>query len=418
MKLQTTMLADLLQRFEGSKHLRQPHVSKRGVFLRKEQGELRGYDWEQVDSLELFRKEAVFLEEQAVATVDWESSGKVIAKISLNLDNVSCSYELLGLTPPWMLCQQRMTALDTAFSSVESSWLLQWKEQLQEKVNTTWKLPTYCQKGEDYWEQLLNTLLVYDKLPQKTITQRSFSILCFQNSKTFEQVYQEDFLRIMKDAQSELRKILETSSLKPKEILSFLGISPREELWEVSGGMIFHTAEHPLDLRGAYGCSVGISSGFCEKITSISFCSLKKILLIENKTNYEAYLHRISSEEAVFYHGGFSSPGKLAFYEKIQQSLVDTEIEVGFWGDIDLGGMLMFQQLRKVFPDCRPHLMDFQSFSLYTDYGLPREKAYLQKVAQALAQEKFSDFPESRIILQGILDQKLTIEQEVFLLEG
>lgn len=99
-KLNTSILRNLLDKYEKSKHLKEPNTSTRRVTLSKEKGELKGYQWENLSSLELFRNEVLFLESQNLVSVEWEVEHKVISLVTLLLDQVEDSYKLLNCPPP------------------------------------------------------------------------------------------------------------------------------------------------------------------------------------------------------------------------------------------------------------------------------------------------------------------------------
>lgn len=411
--LQTSILPHLLEKFEKSKHLHQPNSSNRRVTLIKEKGELKGYQWENIDSLQLFEAEAKLLESKNLITIEWESSNKVIKLVSLNLNEVSKSYQLVGTLPPWEEAEKIANILENTLKTLKNPWINQWKTDKIEQINSSWKLPSYSKKGVEYWENLLKTLLYYDNLKDEPITLRSFSIACFHNSKTFEKEYLSDFLKINKEAQPDFAAILEASPHTEKESLALLGIYPRNELYELAGKIEINTAENTLNLTTVYPHSLGMSSGVTEKITEINLKQVETIIFLENKTNYEAYLTTLPENTLAIYHGGFSSPAKVKFFQKIAQSLDSTQ-KTYFWADIDLGGFFMFQKLKQLFPQLIPFNMDVNAVEKYKAFGLKRENAYFKKLEKLLQQEEYTEFHS---VIQRLLEEKITIEQEVFLLE-
>ncbi len=413
MGLETSVLEDLLDKYEKSKHLKEPNTSNRRVTLSKEKGELKGYDWENLNSLERFRKEALFLEGEHLLTVDWEVKDKVISQVILNLAQVENSYKLLNRTPPWVLRQEGMDFLTKELEGITTPWILQWKDFHLEQLEKTWKLPFFLKKDENFALGLCALLRHYDRFPETGMTLRSFSVQVFQNSKTLEQVYLEEFLKLCRGFHPELMKICEVEVLSPKDQLLFLGITPRWELLELSGKIEITTALGCLDVGAMGNWGLALSGFSCQIIKKIDFTHINQVYFVENKTNYETMILNPPKDSLIIYHGGFFSPAKGQFFQAIQNSLpCSGNIQVFFWGDIDLGGFMMFQRLQAVIPTLQPYQMQAQQVIQYANYGLTRDKSYLNKVKLAFEQGKFPLFQE---VLRKILEYQVTIEQEVFL---
>ena len=118
----------------------------------------------------------------------------------------------------------------------------------------------------------------------------------------------------------------------------------------------------------------------------------------------------IRPADLVVYHGGMLSAGKKRFFARIAAA---AHCEVLHWGDIDLGGMEMFTQLREVIPQLKPWRMDAAAVERYRAKGLKRAADYWLKMEAALAAHKYPEFED---VLRLLLDYRVTIEQESFLL--
>jgi len=75
----------------------------------------------------------------------------------------------------------------------------------------------------------------------------------------------------------------------------------------------------------------------------------------------------------------------------------------------------MFEQLHEVAPQLQPMRMGADEVERYHEYGLPRTKAYLDRLRAAL---DAGDFPQFADAAQKILLYGVTIEQEIFLAEN
>lgn len=97
-----------------------------------------------------------------------------------------------------------------------------------------------------------------------------------------------------------------------------------------------------------YGLALPSTS--INQIVSIDLTRIQKIVFIENKTNYDEYiLSELTHDTLAVYHGGFLSPQKKKLFQKLGEA-VQTNYDVFFWADIDLGGFQMFAQLQQIHP--------------------------------------------------------------------
>ncbi len=410
MTLSTTMLSDLLKKYEKSKHLKSPNSSNRRVTLSKEKGELRGYQWENLKSATLFAQEAKRLEGEGLVTIHWEIQEKVLGLVVLNLDRVAEAYAFLGQRPPWQQADEAVALLRQQLEPLQSPWLKAWRDGLCGEITQSWKLPPFFKKGEDYVKNLCALFRVYDQFPKEGRTLRSFSIQALHNSKTLEQHYQEDFLKVCKDHHPELSQLLLVSQLSQKEMLLFLGITPRGELFEFSGNITLTTEGGKVSVGALGRHGIALPALGCGEILQIDFHGITEVYFLENKTNYDAFVNRRKDHQLVFYHGGFFSPSKGVFFQKVRKFI--PEIPVYFWGDIDLGGFLMFGRLQEIFPSLQPYQMGAKEVLRYQAQGLRRPDSYLKKVTLALEERKFPLFAEAMV---EILRFGVTMEQEVFL---
>lgn len=409
MELKTQLLEDLMKKYEKSKHFRQPHQSHRRVFLSKEKKEMKGYNWESVASNSLFAEEALFLEAENLIQIQWEVPQKVLWEVSLNLENVEKAYGLLGKIPPWQQAEADVIFLEKALSAIHLPWLCQWKTDLLSQIAQTWKPPSFLLKGQEYGEKFCALLCAFQSLPESGLTLRSFSIQVFHHSKDLEKQYLSDFLKVLKDYHPEVSLFWKDMSLTDKEILQLVGITPRGEQFSLSGNMRLTFSTGVLDLGAVGKWGLALTGESSKDLEEIALEGVEEIFFIENKTNYEDFLHERKEHQAALYHGGFFSPSKGAFFRKFVPYVQG--IPVYFWGDIDLGGFCMFGRLQEIFPDLLPYAMGAEEVEAYGSLGLPRSVAYLEKL-----EERKGEFPLFQEAIEGILSQGVTIEQEVFLI--
>jgi hypothetical protein len=136
--------------------------------------------------------------------------------------------------------------------------------------------------------------------------------------------------------------------------------------------------------------------------------------LIENRTNYRAVVRQgVRSDLLVVYHGGFYSPVRRKLFCMLKNGATPGT-EVVFWGDIDLGGFLMFTRLKKdLFPNLMPLKMGLNDYNAYKDHGMPQSPAYLASLKQRMEEKQFDG--AFFAVAQAIIANDVTVEQEIML---
>ena len=131
------------------------------------------------------------------------------------------------------------------------------------------------------------------------------------------------------------------------------------EVLEAVGFMKFHQplliradleiAGGPLCIRPYVGLPHELASDLSLRSGSVSY-----MLSIENLTSFNRYVREIDDGGVVIYTGGFPSGPVL---NTITRLAAHTDA-VWHWGDIDPGGVRIFQTIERVVPGLQPHMMD------------------------------------------------------------
>ena len=136
---------------------------------------------------------------------------------------------------------------------------------------------------------------------------------------------------------------------------------------------------------------------------------LRKVITIENKANYIAM--PFEADTLYIFSHGYFAPLEREFLKKIRRALAGKQVEFYHSGDLDYGGVRIFEYIQKqILPDVRPLRMDVETFEKYQEYAEPIAKETLDKL------EKVS-IPELDGVIQKMLETGKGIEQECFIIE-
>ena len=410
---QEILLSRLLDKYEKSKHLLQPGTSSRRVMLRIEKHEFPEYQYENSQIRDAWNDAVKGLEAQGLISVQWVAGRPVIDSVALDLEHIRECYRLAGRVHPGDLAESVVQAV-SRLDGVVTDWIAAWRDSVCIEAREAYRVPAYCKKDLSLLGKLITAFEVYDSLRGEGITMRAFSSRCYRDTKTFEREVRDVFLRAALQYSPALAEACQHGDLGEREQLACLGIYARPELYELSGGCAIKTGlgEIQVGAMSPYGLALpGTAVG---SIESIDLNRVERVVFIENKTNYDEFiLSELRRDELAVYHGGFLSPQKRKFFEKIAASAPE-DIRVVFWADIDLGGFQMFERLQRIFPRLSPMRMSADDVEAHHTCGLRRPEAYLNQVRDALDCGKY---PYFRSAMEKILEYGVTIEQEVFLTE-
>ena len=137
--------------------------------------------------------------------------------------------------------------------------------------------------------------------------------------------------------------------------------------------------------------------------------ALKKIVTIENKTNYLAMEY--DPEILYIYSHGYFSPLEREFLKKLQRVIEGKDVEVFHSGDMDYGGIRIFEYIQKhIFPGIKPLQMDVETYEKYEEYAKTISKETMGKLEKV-------NVPLLEELKEKLLETGKGIEQESFLIE-
>ena len=332
------LLSRLLDKYEKSTHLLHPGSSTRRVMLRIGKKEFPEYNYEDAQIRDAWNDAVRALEARGLVSAEWVKGRPVLSAVVLNLDHVMDCYRAIGRIHPVQWAKSVADLARSQLGTVTTEWIAAWRDDVCTQAREAARVPSYCKKDLTQFRQLLTAFAAYDALHGEAITMRAFSGKCYQNTKTFELEVRDLFLKIASAYYPELAEACEHEALGERDRLAFLGIYARPELYELAGNCIIRTDFGNIDLASAGPYGLALPSTAVDCIRAADLHRIRTVILIENKTNYDAFLlTEREQHDLVLYHGGFLSPQKRKFFLKIAAS-VPSAVPVYLWADIDLGG--------------------------------------------------------------------------------
>lgn len=409
---QEIILNHLLEKYEKSKHLLEPGSSNRRVMLRIEKKELPEYRYQEAAVRDTFNRTAEKLERDGLICLEWVKGRPVLSAVILNLVSVEQCYLISGRVHPKKQAELVAKMVRAALDHVETPWVAAWRDEVCAKAGSAYSVPHFCKKDTVFLSELLSALVQYDALRGQPVTMRAFSSRCYHDSKYFEHNIRDTFLSIARSCHRELADACERGDMGVRDQMACLGIYARPELYELSGKCVLTTELGSIHVDAAWPFGLALPSTAVDSIHSIDLGDIRRVVFIENKTNYDEFLlTELDTDTLAVYHGGFLSPQKRKLFSKIKDSIPDDTL-IFFWADIDLGGFQMFSHLQGIIPDLKPLRMSGEEVAAHWQNGLSRSEKYLERLEQALKNQEFPLFDDA---IRKILDYGATIEQEIFL---
>ena len=236
------------------------------------------------------------------------------------------------------------------------------------------------------------------------VWRRQFSKEVLHDSKLFEKKYQDKVVTVL-DQYSPLVE----EGMTADDILRVHGIKTYSQTLEWKGSLIYRIGNgSPIDSSvNIFGTVINAQT--LEQAVPSAAPGIRRIMLIENKANYESMDFRENT--LYIYCHGFFSPKELKFLSALTE-IADENIEYLHWGDMDLGGIRIFlYNQRKLFPGLKPYRMDEENYKAAVEggAGIPLKKEKKEKL-----QKLDAGCLENLKML--ILENEMEIEQESLLL--
>ncbi|MBS6642725.1 MAG: DUF2399 domain-containing protein [Clostridiaceae bacterium] len=350
----------------------------------------------QIGSLELV-SQAVELEKEKLVKIKWYAYLSEIEMIHYSLKDMPEFYARAGKIFKPQKIKACREFLENEKQKIKKEWIRAYYESFLDKLEKG-QIP-----GELEGDRLLfRCLSGLDQL-EEPVYKRTFSKHFLGNSKLFEKRFQKKILNIAKAHNPEIDDNMDKTS-----ILSQLYLEEYSQELALKGNVILELEGQSIDLSPfIYG--LVINSQMLKHAEVHAGQKIRKVITVENKANFMSMPYE-EGTLIVFSHGYFT-PLEKEFLKRLYQSLDGDQVEYFHTGDLDYGGIKIFQYIKNnIFPPLKPLYMDLETFERFKAEGEAIKRSTLDKlkrVKEPLLQE----------LIDEICEEKLVIEQESLLIK-
>lgn len=339
---------------------------------------------------------------------DWRDMNTDIRKIHCPVELMPLLCRKAGIEDPRQRQLRYVQALEEWKHKAGDSWLsCYYEEELGKlaKGECSQTMRTQMEDGQLY--RCLNELLHLAEPVEKPI----FSARVFREavdkkegitpSKLFHQKYETRVLGIIKKYSPYYEE-----EMRDDEALAAHGILSYAQTLEWKGALTYRLDTGAEIATGENSYGTMINARTLEHASVKDLPGIRRILVIENKANYEKLEYR-ADELYIFCHG-FFSPKEIRFLKGIREA-AGREVEYYHWGDMDYGGIRIFQfNKARVFPELKSYRMDRRAYekALADGAGIPLKEEKRQKL-ETLEAGGLKELKDC------ILEYGLEIEQEL-----
>lgn len=235
------------------------------------------------------------------------------------------------------------------------------------------------------------------------VWERKFSKEVFQNSKTFARIYKSKIITILKKYSPYY-----VDEMSDDELLTMHKIRSYAQTLEWKGPVHYSIDDVQLIDTSVFRYGTILNSQTLDHSVPHALSGCKRIMTIENKANYENMDY--ADDTIYIYCHGFFSAKEVKFLKRMC-SLAEPDCEFLHWGDLDYGGINIFEfNKENIFPNLMPYKMDASHFkeALARGAGMelkPSTRKKLEKKGAGILNE----------LKEIILETNMVVEQETFM---
>jgi hypothetical protein len=339
----------------------------------------------------------IMLSEQGILSHAWMKfqEGRQLSKIYLELDRITDAYALVGVTPR----DEKMERLLSVLAPLREHpwpWVSMWASSILQGLTERRAVGLDLDDHEGYQQlvMVLQELPGYDEdIPKRILSQR-----LFHDSKKFERDVERRLVHL-------IRTQADMDDLSDSEVLESVGIIDNPHNVLVAGPLVIQLGSGAeVSLEGFPG-GVGLSHETIREL-EVVHTQVARIILIENLTSWHQWVaERRGEPEIVIYTGGFPNRSVQALLKKMNGLA-----PCYHWGDIDVGGIRIFEYVREHFiPDLQPLGMDEETYHRCCHNGMAFDQSYQRKIQRMLMDNRFARWHE---LLRLMETSGIRIEQE------
>lgn len=238
------------------------------------------------------------------------------------------------------------------------------------------------------------------------VWKRRFSTRVLGDSKCFEKQYEKKMITILKN-----KSPFYIEGMSGDEILNAHNIHTYAQTLEWKGALQYQMDEGMVIDTSAQVYGTVINAQTMEHAKAVALPDCRRIMTIENKANYEDMRYR-KDTLYIFCHG-FFSPKEVRFLKGLCD-LVSKDCTFYHWGDMDYGGICIFQFIQShLFPKLLPYKMGVEDFETALQHN---QGMLLKEETREKLEKKNAGVLEP--LKEAILRTNRTIEQECLLQEN
>jgi hypothetical protein len=386
-KYDILILNELLNKYEHSKLSKEGSTRNLKITIKSNHSILKDY-WSEESYL--FRDQINMILD-ALVKQDFVSikrnKDRELESINLNVDIVSSIYKLLKRQNP----EEERTEILQYLESLESTnnIILNFISNIIEKLKSFQSVLSYFESLDSL--KLYITAIETMSLLEEDTLKRNFSKKIFNDSKLFERI-ENKVLKIIKEfSESDIEDNV--------ELLAEYHLVKTPTFAYIKGRLTIKVNSQLIDLSD-FGHELALSSSALLDLEIINV-KVKKVLTIENLTTFVSF---DNSDYVVIFLAGFHNSVKRALLRKLNEH--NKSIEFFHFGDIDAGGLLIFDDLvSKTGLSFKPYMMDVSTLEKYKDNWINlthNDKMRLQKNSNI-------DFNE---LVKYMIENNCKLEQE------
>ena len=385
--------------------------SQGGKSLSNEHGEL--YDKKHLKSDVV--QEAIELQSRNLIQIDWVKGyrGSDIERIRYRLEEKAVFYTLYqqevdaGFLPKQEKIRLYQEFLKHQLSKVKKKWIREYYEDLLKRSENKRKTDIFELLNQE--KKYAPCFVGLDEI-EESIFKRIFSKKYLGNTKTFEKEMEGHIISAAKNFCPNVEKEMDDTT-----VLQQLLIEEYAQELSLKGELHFRIKEENGNFQeidtGCYCFGTTLNSQTLEHAVLDEEQKIQKIVIFENKANYISAPYK-AGVLYVFSHGYFS-PKECRFLKELYQVLKNKQVQYFHSGDLDYGGIKIFQYIRKtIFPELEPLQMDVHTYEAYQEFAEEIETEPLEKLKQV--QDENSQIQE---LIRKLLETGKGMEQECFLIE-